>query len=205
MPVNIQTLNTCKDNLIAVGTSSNFLVYHVNRNRNEQPLCKTGHLCLDYLTKGALTFILDLVNQESPDLIYLIQNSIDPLICQPIDDNEWLLIFARKFMASPLCMLVWMFLIIFFLLLKDYGVYVDNHGKRTRCVELQYPSQPSYASVLRSSQHNTTYLLIFSLTHIDVFDIDQTKWVQTINLKATKPLQSLGDRWGFPYSWHLFI
>lgn len=99
MPVNIQTLNTCKDNLIAVGTSSNFLVYHVNRNRNEQPLCKTEHLFVDYLIEGALTFILDLVNQESPDLIYLIQNSIDPLICQPIDDNEWLLIFARKFMG----------------------------------------------------------------------------------------------------------
>lgn len=39
MPVNIQTLNTCKDNLIAVGTSSNFIVYHVNRA--EQPLCKS--------------------------------------------------------------------------------------------------------------------------------------------------------------------
>lgn len=152
MPVNIQTLNSCRGNLIAVGTSSNFIVYHVNRS--ETPLY--------------------LVNQESPDLIYLIQNTIDPLLCVPIDDNEWLLIFAH------------------------YGVYVDNHGKRTRSVELQYPSQPCYASVLRSSSHNsatttTTYLLIFSLTHIDVFNVEQTKWVQTINLKATKPLQTFGD------------
>ncbi len=76
---------------------------------------------------------------------------------------------------------------------------MDNHGKRTRSVELQYPSQPCYASVLRSSSHNsatttTTYLLIFSLTHIDVFNVEQTKWVQTINLKATKPLQTFGDK-----------
>lgn len=147
MPVNIQTLNTCRDNLIAVGTSSNFLVYHVNRS--EQPLY--------------------LVNQESPDLIYLIQNSIDPLLCEPINDNEWLLIFVH------------------------YGVYVDNHGKRTRCVELQYPSQPSHASILRSNNHNVNYLMIFSKTHIDVFNINQTKWVQTINLKETKPLQTFGE------------
>ncbi|XP_046919780.2 serine/threonine-protein kinase gek isoform X2 [Dermatophagoides farinae] len=147
MPVNIQTLNTCKDNLVAIGTSSNFVVYHVNRS--EQPLY--------------------LVNQDSPDLIYLIQNSIDPFLCQPIGENEWLLVFAH------------------------YGVYVDDHGKRTRCLELQYPSQPIAASILRSESKQTSYLLIFALTHIDVFDINEIRWVQTINIKATRPLQTFAD------------
>lgn len=168
MPVNIQTLNTCKDNLVAIGTSSNFVVYHVNRS--EQPLY--------------------LVNQDSPDLIYLIQNSIDPFLCQPIGENEWLLVFARKFYhenssfnLSYNCYL-----------LLDYGVYVDDHGKRTRCLELQYPSQPIAASILRSESKQTSYLLIFALTHIDVFDINEIRWVQTINIKATRPLQTFADK-----------
>jgi serine/threonine-protein kinase MRCK len=38
MPLNIQTLNCCKGNMIAVGTNSSFVVYHVN-NR-DPPLCK---------------------------------------------------------------------------------------------------------------------------------------------------------------------
>ncbi|KAH9416425.1 hypothetical protein DERP_012853 [Dermatophagoides pteronyssinus] len=147
MPVNIQTLNTCRQNLIGVGTSSNFIVYHVNRT--EQPLY--------------------LVNQDSPDLIYLIQNSIDPFLCEPIGDNEWLLVFAH------------------------YGVYVDDHGKRTRCLELQYPSQPIAASILRSDSKQTSYLLIFALTHIDVFDINEIRWIQTINIKATRPLQTFAN------------
>lgn len=38
MPLNIQTLTSHK-NMIAVGTNSNFVVYHVN-NREQPPLCK---------------------------------------------------------------------------------------------------------------------------------------------------------------------
>lgn len=37
MPVNIQTLNTCLSSYVAVGTNSNYLVYHVAKM--EQPLC----------------------------------------------------------------------------------------------------------------------------------------------------------------------
>jgi serine/threonine-protein kinase MRCK len=39
MPLNIQSLNNCKGNMIAVGTNSNFVVYTVN-NREQPPLCK---------------------------------------------------------------------------------------------------------------------------------------------------------------------
>lgn len=38
MPLNIQTL-TCHNNRIAVGTNSNFVVYHVN-NREQPPFCE---------------------------------------------------------------------------------------------------------------------------------------------------------------------
>lgn len=81
----------------------------------------------------------------------------------------------------------------------DYGVYVDNYGKRSRCTELQYPSQPQYASVLSSSKYGVKYLLSFSNTHIDVFSVTQTEWVQTINLKATKPLQTFGEKYAHSF------
>jgi hypothetical protein len=39
----------------------------------------------------------------------------------------------------------------------------------------------------------TKLLLAFSTTHIDVYDLLSTQWVQTINLKSTKPLQTHGE------------
>lgn len=74
MPLNIQTL-TCHDNMIAVGTNSNFVVYAVN-NREQPPLY--------------------LVNQDCPQLSYLTQNSIDGFTCQSVSEKEWILVFARK-------------------------------------------------------------------------------------------------------------
>lgn len=38
MALNIQTLNSCKTNLIAVGTASNFVVYNLSQ-RESPPLC----------------------------------------------------------------------------------------------------------------------------------------------------------------------
>jgi len=77
-------------------------------------------------------------------------------------------------------------------LITDYGVYVDSYGRRTRSVELQFPTQPLFIATIQISQ-NSTILLTFSSTHIDVFDLSSTQWVQTINLKATRPLQTHGD------------
>jgi len=148
MPLNIQTL-TCHDNMIAVGTNSNFVVYAVN-NREQPPLY--------------------LVNQDCPQLSYLTQNSIDGFTCQSVSDKEWVLLFAH------------------------YGVYVDNNGRRSRSQELMFPTQPLYVSIMEanlpSSNSATKLLLAFSSTHIDVYDLHSTQWIQTINLKNTKPLDS---------------
>ncbi|CAG2109207.1 unnamed protein product [Medioppia subpectinata] len=148
MPLNIQTLNACKSSSIAVGTASNFVVYNLNQ-RESPPLY--------------------LVNQECNELSYLIQNSIDALMCQPINDKEWILIFSH------------------------YGVYVDSHGRRTRPFELQFPTQPLYISTLSTASHSSL-LLSFSSTHIDVYDMTSTQWIQTINLKSTRPLQTHGQQ-----------
>lgn len=73
-------------------------------------------------------------------------------------------------------------------------MYVDDHGKRTRSIELQFPSKPIYASILRSESNDAAYLLTFTETHIEVFDINEMKWVQTINIKATKPLETFSKK-----------
>ncbi|XP_015791530.1 serine/threonine-protein kinase Genghis Khan [Tetranychus urticae] len=113
---------------------------------------------------------LYLVNQECQELSFLIQNPIDALLSRQINQDEWILVFA------------------------PYGVYVDSCGKRTRAIELQFPSQPNYVATLETeiNNKNVQLLLAFASTHINVFDLETTEWIQTINLKATKPLQQHG-------------
>lgn len=80
--------------------------------------------------------------------------------------------------------------------LVDYGVYVDTNGRRSRQQELQFPTQPLYTATLTTPLSNgppKLLLLTFSAGHIDVFDLETTLWIQTINLKCTKPLQSHGE------------
>lgn len=119
MPLNIQTLTSHK-NMIAVGTNSNFVVYHVN-NREQPPLCKFQNasrceaismyafsnsspsscsfscsLLILISSLAVSPLLVDLVNQECSELSYLTQNSIDALDCQAVSDTEWVLVFARK-------------------------------------------------------------------------------------------------------------
>ena len=71
---------------------------------------------------------------------------------------------------------------------------MDYQGRRIReRLELQFPTQPCYVATLQTHLSDgtlTNLLLCFSATHIDVFDIVTTNWVQTINLKLTKPLEA---------------
>lgn len=78
----------------------------------------------------------------------------------------------------------------------DYGVYVDSNGRRSRQQELQFPTQPLYTATLTISiapGPPKLLLLAFSAGHIDVLDLQTTEWIQTINLKCTKPLESHGE------------
>lgn len=60
MPLNIQTLNS-HDNMIAVGSNSNFVVYHVN-NREQPPLCELFfHIFFDFSLKS-LSFEIETLN-----------------------------------------------------------------------------------------------------------------------------------------------
>lgn len=142
----IQTLNV-SGSLISVGTCSNFHVHNI-LSRDGPPLY--------------------LINNDSTDLMYIIQNPFEPLGCHLVSNDKWLLIF------------------------ENHGVYVNSAGFKTQDEDLQFVTKcHSIASLTLSSEHNSRLLILaFSTNHIDIYEAQDGGWLQTINLKNTKPLQN---------------
>ncbi|KAJ8708073.1 hypothetical protein PYW08_010439 [Mythimna loreyi] len=88
------------------------------------------------------------------------------------------------------------------LVFNSLALYVDRNGHRARDTELMYTAHPTHHAI------NDTHLLIFTATHIDVYDIETGDWVQTMNIPNARPLDETG--WiccvsggvgnGFPFS-----
>ena len=74
----------------------------------------------------------------------------------------------------------------FLLVFNTLGVYVDMQGRKSRDKEIMYPALPEKISVCDGK------LLVYSDTHIDVFDTLSGDWVQTINIRKTRPLNKSG-------------
>merc|ERR1712130_9722 len=68
------------------------------------------------------------------------------------------------------------------------GVYVDLQGRKSRDVEIMYPAQPTAIATTPDG-----FLLVYSDTHIDVFDASAGEWCQTINIRKTRPLIKTGS------------
>jgi len=160
----IQTLNASGP-LVCVGTCSNFHVHNIIR-RDGPPLY--------------------LINAESNELMYITQNPLEPLGCYQILPDKWLLVF------------------------ENHGIYVNSLGYKTQDPDLQFVTKcNTIASLLithsdsdttqdlnRNDNPNTykdgskLLILAFSNNHIDIYNSFDGEWLQTINLKGTKPLQS---------------
>ncbi|XP_063543530.1 serine/threonine-protein kinase Genghis Khan [Cydia strobilella] len=72
------------------------------------------------------------------------------------------------------------------LVFNSLALYVDRCGHRARDTELMYTQQPSHHAI------NETHLMIFTTTHIDIYDIESGEWVQTINIPNARPLDEQG-------------
>ncbi|XP_026484183.1 serine/threonine-protein kinase Genghis Khan isoform X1 [Vanessa tameamea] len=72
------------------------------------------------------------------------------------------------------------------LVFSALALYVDRAGLRARDTELMYTAHPVYHAI------NDTHLLIFTTSHIDIYEIDSGEWVQTINLPNARPLDEAG-------------
>ncbi|RVE42847.1 hypothetical protein evm_012522 [Chilo suppressalis] len=96
---------------------------------------------------------VSLVHPENQVNLFLSHSGARPLACAPVPQTtDTLLVF------------------------NSLALYVDRHGHRARDTELMYTAHPQHHAV------NETHLLIFTATHIDIYDIESGEWVQTINI-----------------------
>ncbi|XP_075987608.1 serine/threonine-protein kinase gek isoform X4 [Anticarsia gemmatalis] len=122
---------------------------------------------------------VSLVHPENQVNVFLSHSGARPLGCAPVPNSgDTLLVF------------------------NSLALYVDRNGHRARDTELMYTAHPLHHAI------NETHLLIFTATHIDVYDIESGDWVQTMNIPNARPLDESG--WicgvgggggnGFPFS-----
>ena len=123
-----------------------------------------GRLCVGYPSCFAIYSVqgdaapMALLNTEDPSLQFLVQTQLDALLAVQLSDNEYFLVF------------------------NVLGVYVDHNGKRSRSQEMMWPAPASYFAYMEP------YLLCYSENAIFVFNVKTVEWIQTLNLKKTKPL-----------------
>jgi len=127
-----------------------------------------GRLCVGYQSGFTIYSLLgdqhplSLVHPDNQMLGFLAYNPVDALGAVELPNREFLLIF------------------------NTLGVYVDMQGRKSRDKEIMYPALPEKVAVCDGK------LLVYSDTHIDVFDTLSGDWVQSINIRKTRPLLRSG-------------
>ncbi|XP_056873722.1 serine/threonine-protein kinase MRCK alpha isoform X2 [Takifugu flavidus] len=106
---------------------------------------------------------VSLLHPEDHTLAFIPQQSLDALCAVEISSKELLLCFS------------------------SIGVYVDSQGRRSRQQELMWPAIPNAAC------YNAPYLSVHSENAVDVFDVNNMEWIQTIPLKKVRPLNVDGS------------
>lgn len=99
----------------------------------------------------------------------------------------------------------------FLLIFQSLGIFVDSQGRKSRDREIMYPSDLIDASKLYhfNNINMLTYfiltlfkisigycdghLLIYSDTHINIFNADSGDWIQTLNLRNSRPINNTGS------------
>ncbi|XP_036449664.1 serine/threonine-protein kinase MRCK alpha isoform X4 [Colossoma macropomum] len=105
----------------------------------------------------------NLLHPEDHTLAFIGQLSLDALCAVEISTKELLLCFS------------------------SIGVYVDCQGRRSRQQELMWPAVPTACC------YNAPYLSVYSENAVDVFDVNNMEWIQTIPLKKVHPLNIDGS------------
>ncbi|KAK2586008.1 hypothetical protein KPH14_010577 [Odynerus spinipes] len=128
-----------------------------------------GRLCVGYPSGFTIYNILgdhhpiSLVHPENTLFGFLTYSAVDALRCIELPRGEFLLVF------------------------HTLAVYVDSQGRKSRDREIMYPAVPTAVSYCEG------YLLVYSETHIDVFDCTTGDWLQTLNVKRAQPLNISGS------------
>ncbi|XP_073988373.1 serine/threonine-protein kinase gek [Rhodnius prolixus] len=127
-----------------------------------------GRLCVGYQAGFSLYSILgdhhpvSLIHADNPLLGFLAYSGVDSMLAVELGHGEYLLAF------------------------HTLAIYVDGQGRKSRDTEIMYPAVP--VAITYCDGH----LLVYSDTHIDVFNANTSVWVQTLNIKKARPLNSTG-------------
>ncbi|CDW57642.1 serine:threonine protein kinase MRCK alpha [Trichuris trichiura] len=126
-----------------------------------------GKLCVGYPSGFRMWDFVDnsqhaLLNLEDHSLQFMNHAAYDACILIEVSDKEYLLVFEKL------------------------GIYVDLNGRRSRPLELMFPSEPIHFSF------SAPYLCVYSECHVTVYNVTTAEWVQTLNLRKAKPLLRSG-------------
>ncbi|EDW01957.1 serine/threonine-protein kinase Genghis Khan [Drosophila grimshawi] len=75
----------------------------------------------------------------------------------------------------------------YLLVFQTLAIYVDLQGRKSRDREIMYPAFPTYIT------YSDGHLLVFSETHLDIFNTQTSEWVQSIGIKQSLPLNNIGN------------
>lgn len=94
----------------------------------------------------------------------------------------------------------------FLLVFQTLSIYVDIQGRKSRDREIMYPAVPTHISEFNWRHPCLSYgtdfifpaycdghLLVYSETHLDIFNTHTGEWVQSIGLKKSRPLSFNGN------------
>lgn len=165
--------------------ASTILIYEITRTRTRHQrireigipvavqslqLLSDGRLCVGSASSFVLYNIqnpsqqfIPMVHAENPLYQTLSCSAVDALRVVELPRHEYLLVFGTL------------------------AAYVDRHGRRSREREIMYPAVPTTIS------YRDGHILVYSDTHIDVFNCASGEWVQTLNIKKAKPLNDTGS------------
>ncbi|XP_018311674.1 serine/threonine-protein kinase MRCK beta isoform X3 [Mycetomoellerius zeteki] len=177
-------LNYCLCVAIKKQNASQIIIYEITRTKTRHKrirelmlpchaqtlqILSEGRLCVGYPSGFSIYSILgdhhpiSLVHAENTLLGFLTYSAVDALRCIELTRGEFLLVF------------------------HTLAVYVDSQGRKSRDREIMYPAVPTAVSYCEG------YLLVYSETHIDVFDCTSGDWLQTLNVKRARPLNISGS------------
>ncbi|XP_065214675.1 serine/threonine-protein kinase Genghis Khan isoform X2 [Planococcus citri] len=128
-----------------------------------------GRLCVGYQSGFSLYSIagdhcpISLVHPDNHVMGFLSYSAVDALLAVELNRGEFLLVF------------------------QTLAIYVDSQGRKCREREIMYPSIP--LAVTYCDGH----LIVYSESHIDVFNVETSDWVQTLNIKHALPLNTTGS------------
>ncbi|XP_050095559.1 serine/threonine-protein kinase MRCK beta isoform X1 [Anopheles aquasalis] len=75
----------------------------------------------------------------------------------------------------------------YLLVFQTLAIYVDLQGRKSRDREIMYPAVPKHITYCDG------HLLVYSETHLDIFNTQTAEWVQSIGLKRSRPLMNNGS------------